>query len=287
MTAVGMNLWRTQLHLDVRAEVDPQVLSALLRQRVAQVDRAASRFRADSEVSHLQRCAGEWVRVSPLLRELLHVAVGAARATDGIVHPGLGAAVAAAGYDEWAGMPGRPAAAPAVLPWQAVEFDGEGAVRIPPGMVLDLGATAKAWLADSLAGTVFDATGAAVLANMGGDIRAIAADEPWAVWLEPQRSGVAPVELAVRDAGVATSGVAKRRWEGGHHIIDPRTGAPAQECWWSASVVAADAVGANAAATASVVLGPQAVPWLQQQGLVAWLVGGGGTATRIGWRDAA
>lgn len=286
MTAVSLPVWRTELHLDVRADVDADVLMALLRGRVVELELAASRFRPDSEVSLLRRRAGRWTQVSPLLLHLLQVAMGAARATEGVVHPGLGAVVAAAGYDRWAGS--SAAEEPAgVLPWHSIEVDPGGAVRVPPGMVIDLGATAKAWLADSLATTLVEATGAPALANMGGDIRAISHAEPWNVWLDPELPSVPPVPVTVADAGIATSGVGRRSWRGGHHIIDPGTGAPARTCWRSVSVVAADAVGANAAATAAVVLGEAAEGWLERQRLTAWLVGHSGTATQIGWRDAA
>lgn len=289
MTTASLTAWRTELYLDVRADVDPVLLTALLRQQVGMLDAAASRFREDSQVTRLHRRAGQWTEVSPLLQRLLRVAVQVAEQTDGLVHPGLGAVVASAGYDRWLGTGRQPAAAgrPKVLPWQAIEFQPGGAVRIPPGMIVDLGATAKAWLADTLATVVHEATGAAVLANMGGDIRAISTGVPWTVWLDPELPGAPAVPVAAADAGIATSGLSRRRWPGGHHIIDPRTALPADTCWWSASVIAADAVAANAAATAAMVLGPQAPGWLAEHRLTARLVDGDGNDTSIGWRRAA
>ena len=58
-----------------------------------------------------------------------------------------------------------------------------------------------------------------------------------------------------------------RRWTGGHHLIDPRTGTPAATRWHSVSVVAATATDANAAAPAAVILGDDGPAWLADTGL--------------------
>ena len=286
MTTVSLSAWRTELHLSVRAEVDPDLLDARLRGAVARLDAAASRFRSDSEVAELARRAGSWVPVGDLLLLLVTRALQVAQATDGLVHPGLGGPAAAAGYDAWAGAAADLPHSPSVLPWEDIAVDPDGAVRIPRGMVLDLGATAKAWLADDLAAEVAAVTGADVLANMGGDLRCIGEQEPWTILLDAELYGVPAVSVALRNAGVATSGRARRRWSGGHHILDPRTGAPAQTPWWSAAVIAADAVGANAAATAAMVLGQEAPQWLESVGLTARLVAESGTQTLIGALNA-
>ncbi len=285
MTTVSVSVWRTELQLSVRAEVDPDLLDARLRGAVARLDAAASRFRSDSEVAELARRSGTWVPVSDLLLTLLTRALQVAQATDGLVHPGLGGPAMAAGYDVWAGSSTTLPHSRKVLPWQEIAVDPDGAVRIPRGMVLDLGATAKAWLADDLAAEVAAVIGADVLANMGGDVRCIAAQEPWPVLLDAELPGVARQPLALRNAGVATSGRARRHWSGGHHILDPRTGAPARTPWWSAAVIAADALGANAAATAAMVLGDAAPAWLESVGLTARLVAESGSQSLIGALD--
>ena len=80
----------------------------------------------------------------------------------------------------------------------------------------------------------------------------------------------------MRGGGLATSGVAARRWHvsGGerHHIIDPRTGGSAITPWRTVTVTGATCVDANAASTAAVVLGDDALAWLGLRGLSARLV---------------
>ncbi|HEV7627251.1 MAG TPA: FAD:protein FMN transferase, partial [Streptomyces sp.] len=69
-----------------------------------------------------------------------------------------------------------------------------------------------------------------------------------------------------------------------HHIVDPRTGAPAEGGWRTVSVAARSCVDANTATTASIVLGPAAPGWLSERRLPARLVADDGTAhTVAGW----
>jgi hypothetical protein len=103
--------------------------------------------------------------------------------------------------------------------------------------------------------------------------------------LEPAHGG--PVQLVRLPAGaVATSSVTCRNWRRSgrvlHHIVDPRTGQPADGPWRTVSVAAATCADANAAATAAIVAGTGALDWLAEAGLPAWLVSRDGTVTRAG-----
>jgi thiamine biosynthesis lipoprotein len=72
--------------------------------------------------------------------------------------------------------------------------------------------------------------------------------------------------LALRDAGVATSGSTYRRWTRGgvpmHHLLDPRTGAPAKTRWSEVTVVAETCVAADVAAKAAFLLDGDGPDWL-------------------------
>lgn len=271
--------WRTELVLSVRGERvgrhEADVRTAF-GSEVERLERAASRFRADSELSAANACAGDWAPASPLLVELVDVAIAAAEATGGLVNPCLGHHVDAAGYRTWAanevdmapgilggGLPVDPDA------WQRLEV-GPGRVRVPAGTALDLGATAKAWLADELAERIVEQTGLDVVANMGGDLRAIGV-RPWVLGVEHEARRSTASALLVHDAGLATSGVGRRRWltsnGPAHHLVDPRTGASAVTRWWAVSVLAATATAANTAATAALVLDHLGPAWLGERGL--------------------
>jgi thiamine biosynthesis lipoprotein len=281
--------WRTELVLSVRGEGamrhEPTVREVFVAE-VERLERTASRFRPDSELSVANDWAGRWVPASPLLVELVEGAIAAAHASGGLVNPCLGRHVDAAGYRSWAA---GDVLVGIVVPDRSVEVDpdawqrlevGPDRVRVPAGTQLDLGATAKAWLADELAERLAEQTGLDVVANMGGDLRAIGV-RPWVVGVEHSAPGAPPAALAVLDAGLATSGVGHRRWitpDGPvHHLIDPRTGASAVTRWWAASVLAATATAANTAATAALLLDGDGPQWLARRGLSAVLTAWSGT----------
>jgi thiamine biosynthesis lipoprotein len=265
------------------------------------IDRACSRFRADSELSLLNSRAGRSVRVSTLLVEALELALAAAQLTDGDVDPTLGRALELAGYDrDWSLLtaPREEPVAPATLNlraragWRTIELDVmKHTVRIPAGVRLDLGATAKAWAADRAAAAAYAASGCAVLLSLGGDI-ATAGDAPVDGWqirvTDDHRSDAsAPGQtVSIRAGGLATSSTGVRRWSHHgltmHHIIDPATQAPVHTPWRTVSVAAADCAQANIASTAALVRAGSAVQWLAGLGLPARLHAWDGRVETVG-----
>jgi thiamine biosynthesis lipoprotein len=91
--------------------------------------------------------------------------------------------------------------------------------------------------------------------------------------------------VTIRDGGLATSSTAARRWRRGgdvlHHILDPRTARPAAPVWRTVSVAAASCADANTAATAAIIRGRQAVPWLTGLRLPSRLVAVDGTVRTL------
>ncbi len=159
-----------------------------LYQVLSDIDLAASRFRADSELSRLNAQPEREVRVSALLARLIAEALRGAAVTGGAVDPTVGTAVRLAGYDvDFASVPavGAPViiAIQRVPGWQAVQFLPSAAtVRVPRGVELDLGATAKALAADLGASAALRAAGeGGVIVSLGGDI-AVAGDAPAGGW---------------------------------------------------------------------------------------------------------
>jgi FAD:protein FMN transferase len=279
--------------LGTTAEVtalDPLALSEaidVLERELDAIDRACSRFRVDSEVSRLAAARGAWMPASRLLREAIATGIAAAEATDGAVDPTVGATMRALGWDSdfRIVMSRCEAARFEVVPaagWRRIEIDEVlERVRIPAGVEIDLGATAKALAADRAAAAVFHTTGSSALVNLGGDI-AVAGPAPaggWPVLVTDDHratSGADGQVVAVAAGGLATSSTTIRRWrttEGiAHHVVDPRTGLPAAEVWRTVSVAGRTCVEANTASTAAIVLGEEAPLWLLERGLPARLV---------------
>lgn len=268
----------------------------LLRDGLDEVDRACSRFRDDSELCALNRAAGRERPASPLLIEAIAVALRAAEITGGDVDPTVGRTMDALGYDrDFSLVPGeRPAVRVRITPaagWHTVRLDAAaGTVRVPRGVAIDLGATAKAFAADRLSREIQRATGAGTLVSLGGDV-ALAGEPPAGGWTirvtEDHRDAGGDGEtIALRSGGLATSSTTVRRWRTGggelHHIVDPRRGEPARELWRTASVAAGTCVDANIASTAAIVRGRPAAGWLAERGLPARLVARDGRVVRLG-----
>jgi thiamine biosynthesis lipoprotein ApbE len=277
------------------------VAREMLAADLTAVDLACSRFRPDSEIVALDRARGaEPVEVSPLLAEAIAVALRAARLTDGDVDPTVGAAMDAVGYDRDFSL--VPREGPAVkltvrtIPgWRQVEFDEQARLlRLPPGVRLDLGATAKAWAADRAATRIAAGTGCGALVSLGGDV-AVSGQPPdggWRIRVQdisgrPEDPPTGPsAVVAIRTGGLATSSTAARRWRRGgdvlHHILDPRTGLPAAPVWRTVSVAAATCTDANIASTAAIIRGRAAPAWLAELGLPARLIDEAGRVHTVG-----
>nr|WP_296064115.1 FAD:protein FMN transferase [uncultured Actinoplanes sp.] len=261
-------VWGTTARIVV---TDPGRLAeavALVRGELAAVDAACSRFRADSELRKAGRARGRPVRVSPLLATLVEVALKAAAETGGDVDPTVGAIMCDLGYDrdyrEIAGAGSDVRLYPAP-DWRAVTLDGR-LLTVPGGVLLDLGATAKALTADRAAGRIADRLGIGALVALGGDI-ATAGPGPaggWRVRVQ-DRPGDPHCTVALpAGAALATSSTASRTWGANlHHIVDPRTGNPARAVWRTVSVAACSCVRANTLSTAAIVRGHRAVDLLR------------------------
>jgi thiamine biosynthesis lipoprotein len=273
--------WSTDMQIVV---TDPESLPTAQREVDAEldaVDAAASRFRPDSEIALLAKSDGRPTEVSAVLANLLDAALTAAAQTDGDVDPTVGAALIALGYDNDMGAGGNhaPSAASIITQaeWSMVTLQGR-VVTVPPGVVLDLGATAKAVAADQCAQRVHGVTGSGVLINLGGDI-ATAGPTPaggWQVLVHDADSDPESSVTLPAGAALATSSTIRRRWRHGedlvHHILDPRTGRSADPVWRTVSVAARTCYAANTVATAAVVRGRLALPWIRALGMTARLV---------------
>jgi len=301
--------WRaigTSVHLLVTEERALGPARRLLREDLAALDAACSRFRADSEIVALDhaptdgRGRTEPVQVSPLLAGALAVALRAARLTAGDVDPTVGGALSAAGYDRDFALVRRDGppvrlTVRSVPGWQQIELDeASRLLSLPAGTRLDLGATAKAWAADRAASRIAAELGCGTLVNLGGDIAVggTVPDGGWRVRVQditgrPDEPPAGPsAVIAIRSGGLATSSTAARRWRRGgdvlHHILDPRSGRPAAPVWRTVSVAAGTCADANMASTAAIIRGEGALAWLAGLGFPARLVAESGAVVTLG-----
>lgn len=261
----------------------------LVRGVLAEVDRTCSRFRSDSDLSRVNRAPGRRVAVDPLLVGAVEAAVQVARETSGLVTPLLGRTLVDLGYDRdfallrsngrtsWSEV--HPGA------WRSLEV-GTDWVRIPHGCALDLGSTGKAWASDVAATTVHAILGVDTLVSLGGDV-SVAGGGSWPIEIRERPQAERVDQLVwMTGGGLATSSTRVRRWRQGgvvrHHVIDPRTGLPAEEVWRTVTATGPTCAAANAAATAAIVLGDDAIDWLARRHVDARLVAQDGTVVAVG-----
>ena len=278
----------------------------MLADDLAALDATCSRFRADSELMQLDASAGQPTRLSPLLAGAIRAALRGALLTDGDVDPTVGRAMESIGYDrDFASVPAQGGALRVTVrhvpQWRQIKLDAAASLlTVPVGVRLDLGATAKAWAADQSAERIARELSCGVLVSLGGDI-AVAGEVPpggWSIRVQDVTGDpITPAEgptgvIAIRAGGLATSSTSARRWQRGgdlmHHILDPRTGRPADSDWRTVTVAAGSALDANIASTAAIIRGKSATGWLAKLGLPARLVAVDGSVTTLaGWPEVS
>jgi FAD:protein FMN transferase len=273
----------------------------ILRAEIEAIDRACSRFRPDSEIASLHADAGRTVRVSSLLFNALDVAYSVAERTHGAVDPTVGNAMAALGYDrDFERIEPRQLQMADFVPvagFRHLHLDRRRrTARIPKGVRLDLGSSAKALLADRAVAHIADELHSGALVSIGGDV-AVAGEPPregWAIGIAVDSSaGADNVDqvVAIRQGGLASSSTEVRTWRMGdeqvHHIVDPTTGRSSAPYWTLVSATGASCVDANALSTAAVVWGDRALDHLRSFGQAARLLRHDGQVFTLGcWPEA-
>ncbi|MFN8467611.1 MAG: FAD:protein FMN transferase [Caldilineaceae bacterium] len=269
----------------------------------AQTEARLSRFRADSELSRLNRAAGKPFAASPVLFELVAEALAWRDRTGGIFDPAVLNALIASGYDRTftaikaedgntgesgtrvsadvgAGFTG--ASQKMRVDSSAIELGPGRRILLPEGVGIDLGGIAKGWTIQQAAHRL--GMWGPCLVDAGGDIACVGKPpgEPWVVTVADPRvedeyadEDIAVVSLS--NAAIATSSRIYRSWRQGgraaHHLIDPRTGAPAATNIYSVTVLADRLPDAEIHAKTALILGDeQGLAYLNQLAGAAALV---------------
>jgi FAD:protein FMN transferase len=247
-------------------------------------EQSLSRFRENSELSQLNHQSETAVKVSETLWNVFQTAVKADQESSGLVTPVVLDALEAIGYDRSfenlaTGSTTNLLIQPQNLTGRLKEVEADPAtlsLKLPTGLHLDFGGTAKGWAAHQAARrlSVYGPT----LVNAGGDIAVsslMQGGQPWQVGItDPAHPDANLAALALGRCGVATSGRDFRHWQQGgvprHHIIDPRTGLPAETNIISATIVAPTVMEAEMAAKTVFILGSQkGLGWLDTDPLLA------------------
>jgi len=277
-TQVGLWLWHDDEALAGHA-------LAQAEQFFVHAEAHLSRFKTDSELSLLNRAAGRPWPVSLLLFELVELALAWRDRTGGIFDPTILGALIAHGYDRSFDLiargDDRAGPAPVSRPAQGrVRLSrAQRRILLPSGVGLDLGGIAKGWAVQQAAHRL-GRLGPA-LVDAGGDIACVGAPPTGSAWLvgiaDPHRPEADLGALTLTDEAVATSSLTGRRWQyhgqPAHHLIDPRTGAPARTDLASVTVVAPRLPDAEIHAKVALILGTvEGLAYLNKQTNVSALL---------------
>ena len=237
----------------------------IVRTLFSEWEAALSRFLAESELSRLNQQAGKPVAVSELLYRVLATALTAAQATQGVYDPAMLDQLVQLGYDRTFDelpdvqfspiIPGEPGGR-----WRGIRVDPlRRQVSLPVGIKLDFGGIAKGMAVDAALEELRQSGISPAMVNAGGDLAVLGLPpklEDWPVAV-PGRERY--WTIALHHGAVATSGIARRHWWQGqtlrHHLLDPRTGLPAESDLWSVTVVTDRCEQAEVAAKVAFILG--------------------------------
>ena len=264
-------------------EAQAQVGTDLVARLFASWEATLSRFQLESELSSLNARAGEVVSVGPLLFGVVEHALEAAHATGGLYDPSLQQHLLRLGYDR--SFEDMPEQAPVIarLPgpgggWRGIRLDrARRTVALPAGIGLDFGGIAKGMAVDAALEQLQQSGVGDALVNAGGDLAVVGLPPDRTAWPVAVQGRDGWWTIPLQRGAMATSGVSRRRWQQGqeerHHLLDPRTGAPAAGGVWSATVVAARCEQAEVAAKAAFLLGPEGgIRFLEERRLAGLVV---------------
>ena len=217
---------------------------------------------------------------SPSTLPLLKISQQLAAKSDYLFDPGIGQLINLWGFHGKAKQPHMPPPPAAIQAWLAerpsirdIHLDGLYLSSSNPHVKLDFGAIGKGYGISQAIQRLQSMGIENAVVNAGGDLQAIGThdDQPWRIAIrDPQGEPDSVLGiLSISDnAAVFTSGNYERNftWENKsyHHIIDPRTGYPA-EGTASVTVLHTDATLADAAATALFIAGPKDWPRIARQ----------------------
>lgn len=141
--------------------------------------------------------------------------------------------------------------------WKNVQLKNDNSISLVNKTNLDFGAVAKGYAVDRAIDLIKISGVSAALVNAGGEVKGFGND--WIVGIQhPRNKNEMLGKLKLNDMSVATSGDYEQFFEVNgkryHHILNPKTGMPANECQ-SVTVVCKENKLADALATAVFVMG--------------------------------
>ncbi|MFT3931181.1 MAG: FAD:protein FMN transferase [Spongiibacteraceae bacterium] len=268
-----------------------EVLQQRVEQRLAEIDRALSNYRDDSELSHFNQTGpGSWIAVGADLYAVLKASQQISAESDGAFDITIAPLIDLWGFGRHRKEGFIPsetdiAQARTAVDYRQLEIDPlQPRVKKLNALSIDINGIAQGYSVDQLANTLNELGCSDFLVEVGGELRLVglnAERKPWRIGIEKpgdavNGNGVASAaESAIIGShiGITTAGDYHDYFEKDgvrySHTIDPRTGKPIAHKLASVTVVASDATSADGWDTALEVLGPTAGFELAQKNNIA------------------
>jgi len=197
--------------------------------------------------------------------------------TDGAFDCTISPAVAAWGwYDDTHSVPTPETLQNAMdcVGWEYVHTNHNMVTFEKDGMALDLGGIAKGYAAERVSQVLTEKGVTSALIDLGGNLCLIGKKPDRTLWVigidDPNNKSDYLATITVSDCSVVTSGSYQRNFEQDgklwHHILDPKTGYPADNGLQLVTVVCADNTVADGLSTALFVMGKEAAIDFWQSG---------------------
>lgn len=252
-------------------------------QEIRRLENLLSVTLEDSEISRLNRAAGEKaVPLSTDTMELLTLGKEYSAYTNGAFDIAISPIVKAWGFTEEEHHVPTQAELDALLPLTDpadLLLEDETAYLQQAGMAIDLGGIAKGYASDQVAELLREKGVESAILSLGGNVYGVGTKpggEKWEVALaNPLDANDYCGLISISDQAVVTSGGYQRYFEENgktyHHIIDPKTGYPAENELLSVTILCENGAKADVLSTALFVMGPEdaAAFWREQGGFEA------------------
>jgi thiamine biosynthesis lipoprotein len=274
--------------------LEPDVLDDLTQRVTAElvaVNDAMSTYIPESEISRFNALESteEVFGISERFQQVMVRSMDLYSETAGAFDPTLGPLIDLWGFGAGSGSDARPEeeqvrALLETIGLDRIELQNGSLRKTVPEVEINLSAIAKGYAVDRLVALLRDEGFQNIYVEIGGEVSCLGVNGlrvPWRIGIQvPERDAGSSVLRVVRlqDRALATSGDYRNYLEdedmNRHHILDPRTGLPAEHRLASVSVLAEDCMTADAVATALYVMGTEeGMTWLSdKEGLDAFFI---------------
>ncbi len=233
--------------------------------KIYALDDQLSATKKDSEVSRLNASAGVFTQVSEPVMKQIQTSLEVSERSGGAYDISIRPLVSLWGFDtNNAHVPSASeiAAAKQLVNYRNIEVSGS-AVKLKEGTQVTLAAIAKGYTSQTLINLFREMGVKSAVVSLGGNVQTLGTKpdgSKWRVGIQDPKSASGFVGvLETADMAVVTSGGYQRYFdEGGkryHHILDPKTGYPADNGLISVTIVCPDGTLADALSTTLFVLG--------------------------------